>query len=70
MTVCFYFMQKTVEKLRKTLRELEVEFEVQRKLKKGLEDLKDGLLAELTFLRWVYPNHFCFNLVKVKIINE
>uniref|UniRef100_A0A3B4EY11 Syncoilin, intermediate filament protein n=1 Tax=Pundamilia nyererei TaxID=303518 RepID=A0A3B4EY11_9CICH len=40
------------------------------KSKKGLEDLKDGLLAELTFLRWVYPNHFCFNLVKVKIINE
>ncbi|XP_039897223.1 syncoilin-like [Simochromis diagramma] len=43
--------KKTVEKLRKTLRELEVEFEVQRKSKKGLEDLKDGLLAELTFLR-------------------
>lgn len=54
-----------MEKLKKTLRELEVEFEVQRKSKKGLEDLKDGLLAELTFLRWVYPNHFCFNLVKV-----
>lgn len=40
-----------MEKLRKTLRELEMEFEVQRKSKKGLEDLKDGLLAELTFLR-------------------
>uniref|UniRef100_A0A668RY01 IF rod domain-containing protein n=2 Tax=Oreochromis aureus TaxID=47969 RepID=A0A668RY01_OREAU len=43
--------EETVEKLKKTLRELEVEFEVQRKSKKGLEDLKDGLLAELTFLR-------------------
>ncbi|XP_039992418.1 syncoilin-like [Xiphias gladius] len=43
--------KETVEKLRETLRELEVEFEIQRKSKKDLEDLKDGLLIELTFLR-------------------
>lgn len=47
-----------MEKLRATLKELEVEFEVQKKSKKCLEDLKDGLLAELTFLRWVYTNHY------------
>ncbi|XP_035023398.1 syncoilin-like isoform X2 [Hippoglossus stenolepis] len=43
--------KETVETLRETMRELEVEFGVQRQSKKGLEDLKDGLLAELTFLR-------------------
>ncbi|XP_071354418.1 syncoilin-like [Trachinotus anak] len=43
--------KETVEKLKQTLRELEVEFDVQRKSKKNLEDLKDGLLKELTFLR-------------------
>nr|XP_019964145.1 PREDICTED: syncoilin-like [Paralichthys olivaceus] len=42
--------KETVETLRETLRELEVEFDVQRQSKKGLEDLKDGLLTELTFL--------------------
>ncbi|XP_035466791.2 syncoilin-like [Scophthalmus maximus] len=41
----------TVETLKETLRELEVEFEVQTQSKKHLEDLKDGLLTELTFLR-------------------
>ncbi|XP_026165704.1 syncoilin [Mastacembelus armatus] len=43
--------KETVEKLRETLRELDEEFEVQRKSKKDLEDLKDSLLTELTFLR-------------------
>ncbi|XP_062252496.1 syncoilin-like [Platichthys flesus] len=43
--------KETVETLRETLRELEVEFDVQRQSKKGLVDLKDGLLTELTFLR-------------------
>lgn len=43
--------QETVEKLKGTLRELQVDFEVQRKSKKDLEDLKDGLIRELTFLR-------------------
>ncbi|KAM7376555.1 hypothetical protein PAMP_006281 [Pampus punctatissimus] len=43
--------KETVEKLKGTLKELQVEFEVQRKSKKVLEDLKDGLLGELTFLR-------------------
>lgn len=43
--------QETVDKLRETLRELQAEFEVQRQSKKDLEDLKDGLLMELTFLR-------------------
>lgn len=45
------FSQETVEKLRETLRQLEVEFEVQRKSKKDLEELKEGLSTELTFLR-------------------
>ncbi|XP_040916916.1 syncoilin-like [Toxotes jaculatrix] len=43
--------KETEEKLKETLRELEVEFEVQRKSKKDLEDLKEGLLTELKFLR-------------------
>ncbi|XP_042357346.1 syncoilin-like [Plectropomus leopardus] len=43
--------KETVEKLKETLRELEVEFEVQRKSKKVLEDHNDGLLKELTFWR-------------------
>ncbi|XP_056248596.1 syncoilin-like [Seriola aureovittata] len=43
--------KETVEKLKDTLRELQVEFEVQRKSKNDLEDLRDGLLTELTFLR-------------------
>ncbi|XP_047467506.1 syncoilin-like [Mugil cephalus] len=43
--------KETVEKLKETLRGLEVEFEVQKKIKKDLEDVKDGLLTELTFLR-------------------
>ncbi|XP_061600201.1 syncoilin-like [Cololabis saira] len=41
----------TVEKLREILRELHLEFDVQRKSKRGLEELKEGLLTELTFLR-------------------
>lgn len=47
------FAQETVERLKESLRQLEVEFEVQRKLRKDLEDLKDSLLGELTFLRLV-----------------
>ncbi|XP_070697889.1 syncoilin-like [Pempheris klunzingeri] len=43
--------KETVEALRETLRELQVEFEVQRRSKKDLGDLKDGLLTELAFLR-------------------
>uniref|UniRef100_UPI0037E86E5F syncoilin-like n=1 Tax=Semicossyphus pulcher TaxID=241346 RepID=UPI0037E86E5F len=43
--------KETVETLKETMRELQMEFEVQRKSKKDLEDLKDGLLNELTFLR-------------------
>lgn len=46
-----HFAQETVETLKETLRELQGEFEVQRKSKKDLEDCKDGLLKELTFLR-------------------
>nr|XP_020470166.1 syncoilin [Monopterus albus] len=41
----------TIEKLRETLRELKMEFEVQKKSKRNLEVLKEGLLTELTFLR-------------------
>lgn len=47
------FAQETVERLKESLRQLEVEFEVQRKLRKDLEDLKDSLLGELAFLRLV-----------------
>ncbi|CAK6976803.1 syncoilin [Scomber scombrus] len=43
--------KETVETLKETLRELQVEFEVQRKSKNNLEELKDGLLRELRFLR-------------------
>ncbi|KAM9341258.1 syncoilin-like [Symphorus nematophorus] len=43
--------KETVETLQETLRGLQVEFEVQRKSKKDLEDCKDDLLKELTFLR-------------------
>ncbi|XP_074547567.1 syncoilin-like [Halichoeres trimaculatus] len=43
--------RETIETLKETLRELQVEFEVQRKSKKELEDFRDGLLKELTFLR-------------------
>ncbi|XP_038584732.1 syncoilin-like [Micropterus salmoides] len=42
--------KETVESLKETLRELQVEFEVQRNSKKDLEDHKDGLVKELTFL--------------------
>ncbi|KAM6912154.1 syncoilin-like [Xenentodon cancila] len=41
----------TVEKLREILGELRQEFEVQRKSRRNLEELKEGLLTELTFLR-------------------
>lgn len=43
--------QEAVERLKDTLGDLEVEFEVQKKSKKDLEELKDGLLTELMFLR-------------------
>ncbi|CAJ1073843.1 syncoilin-like [Xyrichtys novacula] len=43
--------KETVETLKETLRELQVEFEVQRNSKKDLEDLRVGLLQELSFLR-------------------
>ncbi|KAK9533501.1 hypothetical protein VZT92_008613 [Zoarces viviparus] len=42
--------KETVEKLREILRELEVEFEVQRKSKNNLEDRNDSILKELSFL--------------------
>ncbi len=44
-------VQETVETLKETLRELQVEFEVQKESKKDLEDCKDSLSKELTFLR-------------------
>lgn len=47
----FFSTQKNVNTLRKTLRELQAEFDYQRECKKDLEDLKEGLLTELTFLR-------------------
>lgn len=40
-----------MENLKETLREVQLEFEVQRKSKRDLEELKEGLLTELTFLR-------------------
>ncbi|KAG7226145.1 hypothetical protein INR49_014240 [Caranx melampygus] len=43
--------KEAVERLKDTLGELEMEFEVQKKSKKDLQELKDGLLTELTFLR-------------------
>ncbi|XP_028993821.1 syncoilin-like isoform X2 [Betta splendens] len=43
--------KETVEKLGETLQGLQVEFEVQKKDKNDLENLKDRLLTELTFLR-------------------
>ncbi|XP_068435765.1 syncoilin-like isoform X2 [Clinocottus analis] len=43
--------KETVEKLKETLRELEVEFKVQRKSREILEDRNDSILKELTFLR-------------------
>jgi len=43
-----------VETLKETLRELDVEFEVQRKSKNILEDRNDSMLKELIFLRYVY----------------
>lgn len=48
---CVHFTQETVETLKDTLRELQVEYEVQRKSKKDLEEQKDGLLRELKSLR-------------------
>lgn len=46
-----HFAQDRVKTLEETLRGLQVEFEVQRKSKKDLEDHKDRLLNELTSLR-------------------
>ncbi|XP_029973481.1 syncoilin-like [Salarias fasciatus] len=43
--------QETVDKYKETLRALQLEFDVQRKSKEDLEDLKNGLSAELAFLR-------------------
>ncbi|KAJ4919031.1 hypothetical protein JOQ06_004074 [Pogonophryne albipinna] len=43
--------KETVEKLQETLRELQMEVEVQRKSKKNVEDHNDGLSKELIFLR-------------------
>ncbi|XP_031134359.1 syncoilin [Sander lucioperca] len=43
--------KETVEKLKETLKELEMEFAVQRTSKKDLKDRNDGLRKELTFLR-------------------
>uniref|UniRef100_UPI003AB1052A syncoilin-like n=1 Tax=Centroberyx gerrardi TaxID=166262 RepID=UPI003AB1052A len=43
--------KETVETLEESLRELNMEFQIQRKSKKDLEELKDGLLRELDFLR-------------------
>lgn len=49
------FAQETVKVLEETLRELEVEFEVQRSLKSDLENQKNRLSKELAGLRWVGP---------------
>lgn len=43
--------KENVEKLRAMLSDLEEEFEMQKTSKKILEELKDGLIRELTFLR-------------------
>ncbi|KAM8913825.1 syncoilin-like isoform 1-T3 [Spinachia spinachia] len=43
--------KETVEKLKTTRRELDLEFEAQRKAKDILEDCNDSILKELTFLR-------------------
>lgn len=50
---CLSLAQESVEKFKEILRELEVEFEAQRKAKRDLEHLKDGLLKELKFLWYV-----------------
>ncbi|MEQ2166701.1 hypothetical protein GOODEAATRI_030976 [Goodea atripinnis] len=43
--------KETVEKLQETLRELKLEFEVQKNFRSNLEQLTEGLKTELTFLR-------------------
>ncbi|XP_047201481.1 keratin, type I cuticular Ha4-like [Girardinichthys multiradiatus] len=43
--------KETVEKLQETLRELKLEFEVQKNFRTNLEQLTEGLKTELTFLR-------------------
>nr|XP_029132487.1 syncoilin-like [Labrus bergylta] len=43
--------KETMENLKETLRELQVGFEIQRKSKRDLEELRDGLSTELMFLR-------------------
>ncbi|CAG5866252.1 unnamed protein product [Menidia menidia] len=43
--------KETVEELEESLRKVQLEFELQRKSKKDLEDLNESLLTELTFLR-------------------
>lgn len=54
------FVQETVEKLQETLRELKLEFEVQKNFKTNLEQLTEGLKTELTFLRYIYFYLFSF----------
>ncbi|KAM4723450.1 syncoilin-like [Anableps anableps] len=43
--------KETMEKLQETLRELKLEFEVQKNFRTNLEQLTEGLKTELTFLR-------------------
>uniref|UniRef100_A0A8C6ULV7 Syncoilin n=1 Tax=Neogobius melanostomus TaxID=47308 RepID=A0A8C6ULV7_9GOBI len=43
--------KENVEKLKGVLNDLELEFEVQRNSKNSLQELKEGLMRELTFLR-------------------
>ncbi|MED6267931.1 hypothetical protein CHARACLAT_017044 [Characodon lateralis] len=43
--------KETVEKLQEALRELKLEFEVQKNFRTHLEQLTEGLKTELTFLR-------------------
>lgn len=43
--------KEDVEKLKRVLNDLETEYEVQRNSKNNLQELKDGLMKELTFLR-------------------
>lgn len=54
------WIQENVEKLRGMLSDLEEEFEMQKTSKKILEELKDGLIRELTFLRLVLLSFYLF----------
>lgn len=46
-----HFVQETVETLRDTLRELQVEYEIQRKSMKDVEDQKNERLKTFNSLR-------------------